>query len=503
MEAPRDGRPPRLRRATLGLLPAGVGRPDHDLGALESGIVHLGIGAFHRGHQAAMTDRLLARDPRWGIVGVSLHSPETRDALAPQDGLYSVSAVDGSGADRRVIGAHTGFLVAPEDPAAVPARLAHPQTRIVSTTVTEKGYSHDPATGALREDDPDIRHDLLHLDRPRSTIGTIVSGLARRRAAGLAPFTVLACDNLPANGRTLRGLVLRFAALVDPALSAWIAEETRFPSTMVDRIVPATTDADRAAVAAALGLEDAWPIVTEPFCQWVIEDDFGLGRPAWEEAGAEFVADVAPFELMKLRLLNGSHSTLAYLGYLMGRETVSAAMAVPALARLIEAMMTEEVSPTLPPLPGYDLPAYRASLLARFRNPALKHRTWQIAMDGSQKLPQRLLGTIRARLASGAPIERLALGVAAWMRYVTGIDEAGRPIDVRDPMAARLAGLAEAAGPDGGRLATLLFGVEEVFGTDLPSAPGFRAPVIAALDDLFRFGAAETVRRRVGEGAIP
>lgn len=489
----------RLCRATLDRLPAEVVRPDYDFEGLSTGIVHLGIGAFHRGHQAVYTDAILGRDPRWGILGVSLRTGELRDAIAPQDGLYTVSAVDGSGARRRVVGASTGQMVAPEDPTGVPLRLAVPTVKIVSTTVTEKGYSHDPATGLLREDDADIRHDLVHIDRPRSTVGTIVSGLKLRHMAGIAPFTVLACDNLPANGATLRGLVLRFATLHDPELAKWIADEVPFPSTMVDRIVPATTDADRASVASALGMEDAWPIVTEPFMQWVIEDDFVIGRPDWASQGVEFVKDVAPFELMKLRLLNGTHSTLSYLGYLMGRQTVSDAMSEPGIARLVEHMMFAEIGPTLPALAGYDVDAYRRSLIERYRNPALKHRTWQIAMDGSQKLPQRLLGTIRDRLAADAPFDGLALGVAAWMRYVTGIDEAGGPIDVRDPLAARFETLARAAGPVADRLVPALLGIREIFGTDLPADPRFVGAVHAALDRLFRLGARATVETLVSE----
>ncbi len=488
----------RLSRSTLDRLPTTVDRPAYDPAAITTGIVHLGIGAFHRAHQAVYTDAVLADDPSWGILGVSLRSTDTRDALMPQDGLYTVSAVDGTGARRRVIGASTGVLVAPENPTALRRRLADETVRIVSTTVTEKGYSHDPATGNLREDDPDIRNDLAHLDRPKTTLGAIVSGLKARRAAGLAPFTVLACDNLPANGHTLKRLVTRFAELVDPDLGAWVAGEVLFPSTMVDRIVPATTDADRAAVAAAIGMEDAWPIMTEPFTQWVVEDTFSLGRPAWEKVGVEFVADVAPYELMKLRLLNGSHSTLSYLGYLMGHETVAAAMAEPALQALIAGLMEHESAPTLPAL-SVDVAAYRAALLARFRNPALKHRTWQIAMDGSQKLPQRLLGTIRDRLAAGAPIDRLALGVAAWMRYVTGVDEKGEAIDVRDPLAVRLRTIADEAGPDAARLAPALARVSEVFGTDLAADPRFMKPVEAALDRLFTLGARATVARAQSE----
>ncbi|MFN5412595.1 mannitol dehydrogenase family protein, partial [Bradyrhizobium sp.] len=279
----------RLSPSTLHRLPSGVLKPDYDRAAVATGIVHLGLGAFHRGHQAVYTDALLKNDPRWGILGVSLRSRDTRDALQPQAGLYSVTASDGSGQQRRVVGALTGLAVAPDDPAGLLARLADPAVRIVSTTVTEKGYSHDPATGALRADDPDIRHDILNLTHPRSTLGVIVGGLRLRRQQGLPPYAVLACDNLPANGHTLRGLAIAFAELVDRDLARWIADEVHFPSTMVDRIVPATTDVDRDEVRAALGLDDAWPVVTEPFSQWVIEDDFGGDRPAWDASGAQFV----------------------------------------------------------------------------------------------------------------------------------------------------------------------------------------------------------------------
>ncbi len=482
-----------LSNATLGPLPASVHRPAYDRSTLETGIVHLGIGAFHRGHQAVYTDGVLGDDRRWGILGVSLRSAETRDALARQDGLYTVATVSGGGAEYRVIGASTGLLVAPEDPAGLVARLAHPHTKIVTLTVTEKGYCHDPANGTLRDDDLGIIHDLAHLATPRTAIGFLVAGLAARRQAGLAPYTVLSCDNLPANGETVQRLVIGFATLVDPTLADWIAAHGAFPSSMVDRIVPATTDDDRASVARVLGMTDGWPIMTEPFSQWVIEDHFSLGRPAWERVGVQLVNDVKPFELMKLRLLNGAHSTLAYLGYLMGHQTVAAAMTEPGLVKLLEGLMFDEVGPTLPPLAGFDLDSYRWQLLERFRNPALKHRTWQIAMDGSQKLPQRLLGSVRARRAAGQSFDRLALGVAAWMRYVTGVDEHGQAIDVRDPLAGRLRAVAEAAGGEPKALCAGLLSVSEVFGHDLPADEIFREAVSAALGGLMTRGARATV----------
>lgn len=484
----------RLSDATLAGLPPAIRRPGHDRAGTRIGIVHLGLGAFHRAHQAAMVEDCLDRgETDWAIAGASLRSPDTRDALAPQDGLYTLAVRGPEGETLRVIGAIRENFVAPEDPTVLIARMARPETRIVSLTVTEKGYCHDPATGTLNEAHPDVLHDLANPGAPRSAPGFLLAALKARRAAGLKPFTVLCCDNLPANGRTVKRVLDRFAALMDRDLGAWVADHVACPSSMVDRIVPATTDEDRARIADALGVEDRWPVVTEPFCQWVIEDDFPLGRPDLAASGAEIVKDVTPFEHMKLRLLNGSHSTLAYLGYLAGYETIAETMADPAFARLVQAQMDEDITPTLAMPAGHDLGPYKASLIARFRNPALRHRTWQIAMDGSQKLPQRLLGMIRERLASGASITRPALAVAGWMRYVAGTDETGRAIDIRDPMAARFAGIVAEAGPVAARLGPALLALPEIFGTDLPADPRFTRPVLGALEALFRDGARKTV----------
>ena len=487
----------RLSEAALAGLPDAVERPRYDRGVVTPGIVHLGIGAFHRAHMAAYVDSLLAAEPDWGIIGASLRRPDTRDALAPQDFLYTLAVRDAAGTRCRIIGSLLDVIDANEDREALLTLMADAATRIVSLTVTEKGYCHDPATGALDVNHPDIRHDLDRPDMPVSAPGMLVEALARRKAEGIAPFTVMSCDNLPANGRTVRRILIAFARLRDSALADWLEEGLACPSTMVDRIVPATTDADRAEISGLTGLEDSWPIVTEPFTQWVIEDHFPLGRPAFDTVGAQMVEDVEPFELMKLRMLNGSHSSIAYLGYLSGYQHVSEAIADPGIARLIHGLMTEEVMATLP-MPRADLEAYRDALLSRFANPALKHRTWQIAMDGTQKLPQRLLGTISDRLAEGLPVARAALGVAGWMRYVTGIDEKGTPIDVRDPHAARLRTIADAAGRDATQLADGLFALEEVFGTALPQHTGFRETVTRHLESLFSVGAAETVRRVAG-----
>jgi fructuronate reductase len=482
----------RLTPASLDQLPGEVARPAYDRARLPVGIVHLGLGAFHRAHQAVYTEDALAEAfGPFGICGVSLRSAAVRDPLAPQEGLYTVAEQSATGARLRVIGCLKEILVGPEDPAAVAERIADPAVAIISLTVTEKGYCHDPATGALAAGHPDIRHDLAHPERPRSVLGTLVLGLDRRRLRGMAPPTVLCCDNLPSNGRTLRGVALAFAALRDDALARWIEAEVAFPCTMVDRIVPATTDQDVRTIATRLGLHDAAPVLCEPFRQWVIEDRFVAPRPAWERVGGELVADVAPYEEMKLRLLNGSHSALAYLGGLAGFEHIADVMQEADFRAFMRRMMADEVAPTL--AVATDLAAYQASLLERFANPAIRHRTAQIASDGSQKLPQRLLGPIRDQLRAGGPIRHLSLAVAAWMRHAAGRDEQGRTIALADPLAGRLRTIAAGAGSDPAALAAGFLALREVFGDDLPREQRFTAAVTAWLDSLLAKGARATV----------
>jgi fructuronate reductase len=461
----------RLSRRTLAALPQTVRRPGFDPATLATGIVHLGIGAFARAHLAAYTQPLLAADPAWGILGASLRHPATRDALGPQDWLYTLAERDGSGERLEVMAPFTGVAVAPEDPAALVARLADARVRIVTLTVTEKGYCRLPATGGLDEDDPTIRADLAATAAPRSMPGLVVAALAARRAAGVAPFAVLSCDNLPANGATTRRVLLRFAMLHDGELGRWVADTLVCPDSMVDRIVPATTAADRAGIATALGVADAWPVVCEPFRQWVIADRFPLGRPRWEETGAELVADVRPYETMKLRLLNGAHSSIAYLGQLAGWETVADAVAEPVLAAHIAALMAEAAT-TLTMPAGVDVAGYCRALLARFANPALRHRTAQIAMDGSQKLPQRLFASALDRLAAGQGAPRIALGVAAWLLCLRGRSEAGATLTVDDPLAPRLIAAARAADP-----VAALFALAELAPPALAAAAGFVAEV--------------------------
>jgi fructuronate reductase len=483
----------RLALGGLAKLPSGVARPAFDPSRASIGVVHLGLGAFHRAHQAVYTDDVLARDLRWGICGVSLKTPRASGALAAQDGLYTVLTKSRAGTTARVIGSVREALFLGADRSRLMARCADPRVTTITLTVTEKGYCHDPASGRLNAAHPEIVHDLAHPDAPSSAPGVLVAGLAARRAADGGAINVVCCDNLPHNGRVVEAIVAEHARRVDPALADWIAAHASFPATMVDRIVPATTDADLAEAARLLGVDDAAPVVCEPFGQWVIEDRFAAVRPPWEEAGAQIVADVAPFETMKLRLLNGSHSTLAYLGSLAGHELIWQASSAQDLATLVERQMADEIVPTLAAPSGIDLPAYCRDLMTRFRNPALPHRTQQIAMDGSQKLPQRLLHTVRDRIAREESFAHLALAVAGWIRYASGRDELGRPIVVSDPLAATFASIVTSARDDPQRIASGFLDLASVFGADLTANASFRAAVARNVVALFRDGVARTL----------
>ncbi len=398
-----------------------------------------------------------------------------------------------------MVGAVLEALTVPEMPEAAMARLVDPRTRIISLTVTEKGYCQDAATGALDEGHADIVADLAGKRFPRSVPGLLAEALHRRRQAGAPPCTVLSCDNLPRNGATVARIVTRYAALRDAGLAGYIAGEVAFPATMVDRIVPATVEADRAAVAAA-GYRDAWPVAAEPFSQWVIEDRFASGRPEWEAAGALVTRDVHPFEVMKLRALNGAHSALAYLGAVAGIGTVAEAMADPALAGFLRRLWEADLVPTVPPVPGIDLAGYCASLERRFGNPAIRHRLQQIAMDGSQKLPQRLLTPALERLRQGAMPGHIAVVVAGWMRFLLGRDEAGAEYPVQDPLAGRLAAAAARHG-DADGLCGALLAMEEIFDPALAGHPGFRRAVQGALRSLLARGVRATVAA-LPDGAV-
>lgn len=457
------------------------------------GIVHLGIGNFHRAHEALYTEEaMLAQAGDWGICGVTLQGDVSkRDALMAQDGLYSVVERGPEGVRVTVVRALREVLAMPFDRARLFERFADERVRIVSLTVTEKGYCLDPRTGDADFAHPGVAHDLAHPDAPSTVPGILCAALKARRDAGKPPFTVLSCDNLSHNGDALRQAVCSFARRLDPALATWIETEVAFPSTMVDRIVPATTDADREAAQAALGMRDEIPVPCEPFRQWVIEDRFPAGRPAWETAGAQLVDDVAPFEIAKLRMLNATHSTLAYLSMLTGFETISDAVGHAPLRTLIHAMMTREIAPTLAVPASFDLAGYRDALLDRYANPALKHRCAQIAMDGSQKMPPRILSTIAARLDAGQPIERLALAVAAWFAFLRGRADDGARYAISDPLAERLTQAAERADtPE--HLVDALLAVSDVFPASLARNPALREALLRAATKL-RGGALATI----------
>ncbi len=479
----------RLSLRTLSQVAPGR-RPRVDPRGLGVGIAHLGIGAFHRAHQAEFTeDAVAARNGDWGICGVTQRGPAVVEQLMPQDGLYTLLTRGPSAVDARVVGAVREVLFAGSDP--VVARLADPAVRVVTLTVTEKGYRHDPASGRLRLDDPLVRADALG-GPPRTVVGQIVRGLEARMRRDAGPVTVLSCDNLSHNGRTLAGLVDDFVTLMAAGrpLTLWIAENVRCPSSMVDRIVPATTAADHADVRRLIGLDDEGVVVTEPFRQWVIEDDFPAGRPAWDAAGALFTDDVTPYEVMKLRMLNGAHSALAYLGALAGCDTIATTMAHDAFADVAQRLMHDDARPTLDPPPaGIDLDEYEQQLLDRFANPALRHRTVQIAMDGSQKLPQRLLATLRDRRAAGESPRWAALAVAAWMRWVWA-DRAddGTPRGLDDPLAPKLAAAVSGSG-SAAEVVGRLLDVREVFGDDLRDDPVVWALLTDALEQLVADGA--------------
>ena len=481
----------------LSALAEGVDTPSYDRARLRPRHVHLGFGAFARAHWMGYHQDYLNAHPEsdWGVTVTDLKFNADRfGPLEANDNLYSVLEYSDTVDHLRVIGTILG-TAHPERNGldGFFAPYLEPDLAIVSLTVTEKGYCL--AGGELDTANPEIIHDLANRHEPQTAIGALVEALYRRRDKGLDGFTILSLDNLPSNGVTCRKAVMSYAEKVDPDLAKWIETNVTFPCSMVDRIVPALTDESRALLRERLGFDDPNGIVGEPFRQWVIEDNFVKGRPDWDEVGAQFAKDVEPFENMKLRMLNGTHSTMAYLGYLSGYETIAETIADSDFKQLIIAMMTEEIAPTIEV--DADLMDYRDALIHRYSNAMLKHRTWQIAMDGSQKLPQRLLNTVRDRYASGASVTRLALGVAGWMAYATGADETGSAIDVRDPMSEKLVALGKAAGRDAHAVAAGYFALSEIFGTDLSTNEAFRAEVTGHLESLFANGARATVQKLV------
>jgi fructuronate reductase len=476
------------RLTTTAGLPEGLAVPGYDRDAARAGIVHLGVGAFHKAHQAVYTDEAMALSGGdWMITGASLRAADVADALNPQNGLYTLLVRGPDGVSPRVIGSVREVLVAPREPDQLIQALARPETRIVSLTITEKGYGLDPRTGGLDREHPAVAADLADPRRTVSALGFIVAGLRLRMLKDYAPYTVLSCDNLPANGKVLRRLVLEFAEARDPKMAAYIRDRVRFPSTMVDRITPASTPQTQADVERLIGRVDLAAVETEPFTQWIIEDDFVAGRPDWAAAGALFVADVAPYEKMKLRMLNGSHSTLAYAGHLAGHVHVRDVMADAGLVSIIERHMAAAAA-TLDPLPGMDLVEYARDLRARFANPAIAHQTYQIAMDGTQKLPQRLLEPALVALERGQSLEPFAFSIAAWMRYALGRNEAGAAYALRDPREAEIRAAVDAAGAEPAAIAAALFSLPGLVPPRLAATEAFGSAVMRKLATMMKQG---------------
>ena len=484
---------PSLRANTLATCAKRLPIPDYDRSRLEVGVVHFGVGGFHRAHQAMYHDRLMNQGQGldWGICGVGVMPLDRRmkEVLDAQDGLYTLIEKHSDGTyEPRVIGAIAGYLFAPDDAEAVIEKMAAESTRIVSLTVTEGGYHLHAVTGEFDPADPAVARDLEPGATPRTTFGLITEALGRRRVRGLAPFTVMSCDNLPGNGHLTKAVVTAFARLRDPALGEWVEREVRFPNSMVDRITPVTVDADRDEVRERFGVEDRWPVVCEPFTQWVLEDVFSAGRPPYEQAGVQVVEDVEPYELMKLRLLNGGHQALGYLGYLAGYRLVHEAAQDPLFGRFLLGYMAEEAAPTLPPVPGVDLDEYQHTLVERFSNPEVADTLARLCAESSDRIPKFILPVIRHQLANGGEIARSAAVVAGWARYAEGVDEDGEPIEVVDRLSDGLTETARRQRDD----PDAFIANRELFG-DLIDDERFRDAYRSALTSLHERGARATL----------
>jgi mannitol 2-dehydrogenase len=467
--------------------------PEYDRGAVTAGIVHFGVGGFHRAHQAMYVDKLLAQKEtgEWGICGVGVLPSDERmkQAMDAQDCLYTMILKDPAGGwEPSVIGSIVDYLFAPEDPEAVIEKMADPGTKIVSLTVTEGGYNVQPVTGEFDAANPSIQADLAPGAVPATTFGLITEALHRRRQRGVEPFTIMSCDNILGNGHVTHKMFSAFARLRDPELGDWVARSVRFPNSMVDRITPVTTDEDREQLSARFGVEDAWPVVCEPFTQWVLEDNFSVGRPQLEAVGVQVVGDVEPYELMKLRLLNASHQGLCYFGYLAGYRLVHEVAQDPLFANFLLDYMNLEATPTLSPVPGIDLDAYKLKLIERFSNDAVRDTVARLCAESSDRIPKWLVPVIRENLAGGRDVTLSAAIVASWARYAEGVDEEGQPIQVVDRRADQLTAIAARQSEE-----PLAFvSNRQLFG-DLVDYPEFTEPYLEALNSLHERGARATL----------
>jgi mannitol 2-dehydrogenase len=480
-----------LSTRTLAEIDDRVARPGYDHSQVTTGIVHFGVGAFHRAHEAMYLDRLMNAGQAldWGICGVGVLPGDAamRDAMAAQDCLYTLTLKHADGTlEPRIIGSIVEYLFAPDDPETVIEKMASPQTRVVSLTVTEGGYNFHAITGEFDATNPAVVHDLEAGASPSTVFGLIVEAIARRRQRGLPPFTVMSCDNIPGNGDVARSSFGGFAQLKDAGLAEYVRTEVPFPNGMVDRITPRTTDDDRADLREAFGIEDRWPVVCEPFTQWVLEDH--ANRPPWEAAGVQVVDDVEPYELMKLRLLNASHQALCYFGYLAGYRLVHNVCQDPLFARFLLAYMDDEATPTLPPVPGIDLTAYKHELIERFSNPQVRDTVARLCAESSDRIPKWLVPVIKLNLAAGRPVTWSAAVVAGWARYAEGVDEEGRPIEIVDQLKAMVTAAAAAQKDD-----PLAFVKQEQLFGDLATQTDFTTPYLATLQSLHARGARRTL----------
>ena len=485
----------RLSRFNLFEVDSRVRRPSYDRKQLRPRTVHIGVGSFHRAHQAVYLDNLLERGALsdWGECGMGVmpYDAAMRDALRAQDYLYTVLERAAGVQSARIVGSIIDFSLAPENPEHAIQRLADKDTDLVSLTITEGGYFIHEGTGDFSEDAPAIQHDVQNPDRPITSLGFLAAALKLRRDRGLKPFTVMSCDNLQGNGQVIRKVLLGLAELQDPKLYRWISDNVAFPNSMVDRITPATTDADREELRQTFGIEDAWPVVTEPFRQWVIEDTFCNARPPWEEVGAELVTDVLPYELMKIRLLNASHMAMAYLGALAGYTFAHEVMQDSVFDSFVKAFM-DEVTPIVPLIPGTSIPTYKTTLIERFRNPTINDRVARLCSEGSAKMPKWVLPSVVELAEKRSSSSLLSLVIAAWIRYLqSDKDELGRPIEVVDAQAGDLKRAAKPIGDDPRSFLAL----KSLFGPAYFSQPAFANDIEAALKSLSTSGVRETIRR--------
>ncbi|CAH0151148.1 mannitol dehydrogenase family protein [Pseudomonas mediterranea] len=486
----------KLNRQNLHNLKPEVALPAYPLGDLRQGIAHIGVGGFHRAHQAYYTDALMntGADLDWAICGVGLRAEDrrARDDLASQDYLFTLYELgDTDDTEVRVIGAISDMLLAEDGAQVLIDKLADPQIRIVSLTITEGGYCIDDSNGEFMAHLPQIQHDLAHPDAPTTVFGFLCAALAKRRAAGTPAFTLMSCDNLPHNGAVTRKALLAFATLHDAGLAQWIDHNVSFPNAMVDRITPMTSVAHRLQLHDEHGIDDAWPVVCEPFVQWVLEDKFVNGRPAWEKVGVQFTDDVSPYEEMKIKLLNGSHLALTYLGFLKGYRFVHETMNDPLFVRYIRAYMDLDVTPQLAPVPGIDLDDYKDTLVERFSNQAIADQLERVCSDGSSKFPKFTVPTINRLIADGGETRRAALVVAAWAVYLKGVDENGESYRIPDPRAE----FCQALVADDALVTQRMLEVEEIFGTAIPRSAEFVAAFEWCCNSLREHGVTRTLER--------